>query len=293
MFLPILSMAQQDPLFTQYAFNQVAINPAVAGTHTGLSLTGMSRLQWSGFDGAPETHIFSAHMPLPTDNMGVGMTFYHDRIGVTKQNEFSLMYSYRIKFANSAISFGARGVLGNFRADYTDVDLNGDYDPRFAGNEFNDFGANFGAGVYYYGEKFYVGLSVPHLTINKFETSTTIGSYRRARVYYLLAGYVFDLNEDFQIKPYTNIRMPEGAPVQMDINASLIYKKQVYIGLGLRPNNSISALFEWQIENFRFGYAADFIQNESNAFGRGANEFLLNYVIPSKSKKMPNSTRYF
>lgn len=284
--------AQQDPLFTQYAFNQVALNPAVAGTHEGISLTAMSRLQWSGFQGAPETHIFSAHAPLRTGNMGVGLTFFHDRIGVTKQNEFAALYSYQIKLENSIISFGARAVFGSYSADYTDVDLGGTLDPRFAGNDFNDFGANFGTGVYYYADKFYLGLSVPHLTVNKFKADNSDATFNRARIYYILGGYVFDLNQDFKIKPYVNVRIPEGAPIQMDINASVIYKDQVYLGIGIRPNNSVSAMFEWQIEAFRFGFASDFIQNNSDAFGRGANEILINYTIQSK-KGSTMSPRYF
>ncbi|HEY9116650.1 MAG TPA: type IX secretion system membrane protein PorP/SprF, partial [Roseivirga sp.] len=228
-----ISFGQQDPLFTQYAFNQVVLNPAVAGTHQGISLTAMSRLQWAGFQGAPETHIFSAHTPLKPGNMGLGLTFFHDRIGVSRQNEFSALYSYQIKFQESILSFGARFVLGSFKADYTDVDLGGIIDPNFAGNDFTDFGANFGTGIYYYAEKFYLGFSIPHLTMNKFEVNNSDAIFTRRRIYYLLGGYVFDLNENFQVKPYFNMRIPAGSPIQIDINASLIYQKRIYLGLGI------------------------------------------------------------
>lgn len=286
------SIGQQDPLYTQYAFNQVVLNPAVAGTNQGTSFTTMSRLQWSGFPGAPKTHIFSAHTPLKTGNMGLGLTFFHDRIGISRQNEFSALYSYQIKFNSSTLSFGARLVLGSYRANYSEVDLGGIIDPNFERNDFNDFGANFGTGVYYYSDKFYIGFSIPHLTTNKFEVDNNDATFIRRRIYYLLGGYVFDLNKDLKLKPYVNIRVPAGSPVQMDLNASVIYKDRVYIGLGVRPNNSVSVMLEWQIKNFRFGYASDFIQNQSNAFGGGGNELLLNYIIPSKGiKKM--KPRYF
>lgn len=292
MLVLINVQAQQDPLFTQYAFNQVALNPAVAGTHDGTTFTAMSRMQWSGFPGAPETHIFTGHTKI-RGNMGLGVTFYNDQIGVTDQNELGLLYSYHLKFDNSTLSFGARGVFNFFKADYTEVDLGGIDDPRFAGTEFNDMGANFGAGLYWYSDRFYLGLSVPYLTINEFEASNSDVSYTKERSAYILAGYVFDIGvSDFKIKPYMNLRMPSGAPVQLDLNASLIYKEQVYLGFGVRPGTSLSAMFEWQIGSFRLGYAADFLHNDADSFGRGSNEFLLSYTLSSKKGAVPR-IRFF
>lgn len=283
---------QQDPLFTQYAFNQVVLNPGVAGTHEGATFTAMSRLQWPGFAGAPETHIFSAHSKIK-NNMGIGLSFYNDQIGVSDQNELAIMYAYHVRFENSTLSFGARGVAHFFKADYSEVDLGGIDDPRFAGSAFNDTKINFGAGLYWYSQKHYVGLSMPYLTINQFESSNSDVNYTKERSVYLLAGYVFDIGASyFKLKPYLNLRMPDGAPLQLDLNASLIYKEQVYLGFGIRPGSSISAMFEWQIDNFRLGYAADFFHRDSDIFGRGANEFLLSYTLPSK-KSEGRGTRFF
>lgn len=287
-----LLRAQQDPLFTQYAFNQAALNPGVAGTHEGTTLTAMSRMQWSGFAGAPETHIFTGHTKIK-ENMGFGLSLYNDQIGVSDQTEAGLMYAYHLKFENSTLSFGARGIFHSFKADYTEVNLGGINDPRFAGTEINDVKVNFGAGLYWYSNRHYIGLSMPYLSINEFEANNSDVSFTKERSVYLLAGYVFDIGaSDFKIKPYLNFRVPGGAPVQLDLNASLIYKEQVYLGFGVRPGSSLSAMFEWQISNFRLGYAADFLHNDSDMFGRGANEFLLSYTFPSVKEK-PARPRFF
>ena len=47
-------LAQQYPVFTQYYFNELVINPAYAGSQVQLSLTAMYRNQWVNFPGAPE-----------------------------------------------------------------------------------------------------------------------------------------------------------------------------------------------------------------------------------------------
>ena len=45
--------AQQEPLFTQYYVNDMAINPAISGSKSYNPLTIQTRQQWLGFEGAP------------------------------------------------------------------------------------------------------------------------------------------------------------------------------------------------------------------------------------------------
>ncbi len=79
----------------------------------------------------------------------------------------------------------------------------------------------------------------------------------------------------------------------LDINASLIYLDQFYLGAGWRPKESFSILFEWQIkDNFRFGYAADLYTGDTNQLGQPGQEFMINYLIPIKKDQVVNP-RYF
>ena len=54
----INSFAQQEPLFTQYYVNDMAINPAISGSKTYNPLTIQTRQQWLGFEGAPLTYKY-------------------------------------------------------------------------------------------------------------------------------------------------------------------------------------------------------------------------------------------
>ncbi|WP_448520107.1 type IX secretion system membrane protein PorP/SprF, partial [Rhodoflexus sp.] len=38
--------AQQDPMFTQYMFNGLVLNPAYAGSRETINLTALHRTQW-------------------------------------------------------------------------------------------------------------------------------------------------------------------------------------------------------------------------------------------------------
>lgn len=75
--------AQQDPMYTMYMWNMMAIQPGYAGSADVLNVTALSRIQWAGIDGAPVTHSLSAHSPLNAKTLGVGGSLVHDRIGRT------------------------------------------------------------------------------------------------------------------------------------------------------------------------------------------------------------------
>src|SRR4051794_4301584 len=77
-------VAQQKVQFTQYMFNELILNPAFAGSDGALSVTVMDRSQWAAVDGAPKTQTFSAHTFFSSKNLGAGLSFVNDKIGVHK-----------------------------------------------------------------------------------------------------------------------------------------------------------------------------------------------------------------
>ena len=52
-------IAQQDPQYSQYMFNHMAINPGYAGINEAVCLNAAHRQQWVGIDGAPVTSVFT------------------------------------------------------------------------------------------------------------------------------------------------------------------------------------------------------------------------------------------
>src|SRR6186713_308497 len=77
--------AQQQPLFTQYMFNGLVLNPAYTGSHESMTLTASGRRQWAGISGAPQTEVLSMHTPLGFSRSAAGGILMHDNIGVTNQ----------------------------------------------------------------------------------------------------------------------------------------------------------------------------------------------------------------
>nr|WP_240534719.1 type IX secretion system membrane protein PorP/SprF [Pedobacter aquae] len=73
--------AQQEAMYTQYMFNTLAINPAYPTLDESLSVTALSRHQWVGFKGAPNTQTISIHSPLGTSETFIGGLLINDQIG--------------------------------------------------------------------------------------------------------------------------------------------------------------------------------------------------------------------
>ena len=61
LFITVESSGQQDPMFSQYMFNTLSINPAFAGSADLTTVTGIYRHQWTQFEGAPVTQSVTGH----------------------------------------------------------------------------------------------------------------------------------------------------------------------------------------------------------------------------------------
>lgn len=294
------SYAQQQGMFTQYMFNGLALNPAYAGSHETLSLTAMTRYQWAGLDGAPNTQTFSAHAPVKNDQIALGLQLYNDNIGVSRTFTTNIAGAYRINFEKSVLSMGLQLGFSSYRSDVTTLNPVFDFnDVALSENVNEPFNPNMGAGLYWYSEKYYVGFSVPTLfnsTINSFDiegSGLTYESGDSKRHMYLTGGYVFDLGTHFKLKPNGLIKYVHGAPIQIDINANLLINEVAWFGLSYRNGESISVLLELLItSDFRFGYSYDYILNDLKTISSGSHEIMLNYRIEFKKDKI-TSPRYF
>ena len=284
--------AQQQSMFTQYMFNAMAINPAYAGSHESLSLTALARKQWTGLEGAPSTQTFSAHSPFRREKVGLGLLVLHDKIGITNQTGVYGSYAYRIQFSEKAtLSMGLQAGFNHFSSMFSKVSAT---DPAFAGQDVSEWKPNFGFGLYYYTDRFYLGASIPQLNENIFTRNNDYNHLNMVRHYFVMAGYVIDLNESLKLKPNVLIKAVEGAPVEVDLNANLLIKEVLWVGASWRSFDSIDALFQIQLsEKLQLGYSYDFItSSELRSINAGSHELMLNYRFGTRGSKII-TPRYF
>ena len=301
-FLTILSFivlfslkteAQQDPMYTQYMYNTLSVNPGYAGSRGALSITGLVREQWVGIKGAPSTQTLTLSSPIYNDNMGLGLSVINDNVGPIHQTMLFADYSYSIQTTeNAKLAFGLKAGVNVFQADLLSLHPNQSADPSIY-NISNRLLPNVGVGAYYYSDKGYVGISAPKLLQHNLKTGETSESKER-RHYFLIGGYVFDLSESLKLKPSFLVKAVQGAPVSIDVTANLFIHDKLGIGLAHRLDDSFSGLLQYYFTpQFRVGYAYDFTMTELRHYNSGSHELMLGYDFNFVDDKRIRSPRFF
>lgn len=294
----LAGVAQQNPMYSQYMFNTMAINPAYAGSRNVVSATALHRNQWSGMEGAPKTTTLTIDAPFRSKRVGVGLQLINDQLGISKTTGAVLSYAYRIRMEKGSLAFGVQGSGVQYRADYTSVDLGsgGVYDPAFSENV-NKMLFNFGTGVYYNSDKFYVGLSAQDLLntrITEYEAPEDYagGSFKNLHLFFA-TGYVFTLDETFKLKPSVLVKAVKGAPLEGDLNAMLWINDVIAVGGQYRTNADVAGILEVQASpQIRIGYSYDHSVTRLRNFNSGSHEIMLRYEFGFERGKIL-SPRYF
>lgn len=290
----IPTQAQQDSQYTQYMYNTVSVNPAYAGSRETLSAFALYRTQWVGMDGAPKTAVFSFNTPV-SDRLGLGATFVSDRIGITETNDISIDVSYTIPVSyDYHLAFGLKASGNILSADYNKLNLTNQGDYIYAENLKNEFSPNFGAGVYLYSDKFYIGLSMPNFLQNEYEDSESLMYSIKERQHgYLISGYVFDINRDFKFKPTTMIKAVGGSPLQVDVSANVMYQERFVLGVAWRWDAAVSAMAGFQVnDNWFIGYGYDAETTRIRKYNSGSHEIFLRYEFFNRKHRV-TTPRFF
>ncbi|AOW20893.1 PorP/SprF family type IX secretion system membrane protein [Urechidicola croceus] len=286
-FLSITSVfAQQDPQYTQYMYNQNVLNPAYAGSRGALNIGLLGRTQWVGVDGAPETFTLSLHAPVG-NSVGLGLSVIHDEIGPASEDNVYADFSYTIHTSDEGnLAFGIKAgfTFLNVRSLLTNQE------ETYLNEPINKSSPNFGAGMFYYTEKFYAGLAIPNfLETRHLEKGDGIVSSASEKMHYFLtSGYVFELSNDLKLKPSFMVKAAVGAPVSIDLSANALISETFELGLSYRLDDSISGMLGFNVsEDLRIGYAYDYTTSNYGDFNSGSHEIMLLFDFNRRKIKSP------
>ena len=294
---------QQDSQYTQYMYNTMSVNPAYAGSRGQLSIAALYRAQWVGLDGAPKTQTLNLHSPIRNSKLGYGISVVNDNIGdgVVQETYLDAVLSYTLDVSQTGkLSFGLK-VGGNLlNLDFEKL-RNFDTEPIQGDDISNNFSPNFGIGAYYHTDKFYLGLSAP----NMLETDYFDNSQRDANSvqfqsterlnFYLITGYVFDLNSTLKFKPAFLMKVVGGAPLQLDFSGTFLLNEKFSFGAAYRWDAAMSALVGFQLsEQLMLGMAYDKETTElgGTQFNDGSFEVFLRFELVKSFRRLV-SPRFF
>lgn len=298
--------AQQDAQYTQFMFNKLAINPAYAGSAKGTCLTGLYRNQWVEFEGHPVTQVVSMHTSLRDDRVGIGAAFIRDRIGPSTSVRVNLNYAYRIPLEKGDLAIGLMGTIRNYKLDFSDVPLNHSNDFLIDAPERSQVKVNAGAGVYYENEKFYAGVSVPHLIKNDISLlpnsfTTDVIESREETHGFIMAGGLIKLADKIALKPAGLLKYSANAPIDFDLHAGILFERKILAGLTYRlggatvdnVGESLDLILQIYLNNeLTLGGAYDFTLSELRDYNSGSFEILLQYCKRRNRDRFTNP-RFF
>ena len=288
--------AQQDKLVTHFIFDKMSINPGKTGLdlYNGICATSIYRNQWDKVNGAPNSAILNIESNLSRFLPGgIGINFYHDAIGFSRQNNLLLNYSYPVQIGRAGVLGVGVGIgIMNYGMDPNWVPPTSNVDPTLpVGFAATGVDANFG--LYFQAKNYYVGLSSTHLTESELTkaVSNVTQSYQTARHYYLMGGYKFKDVANGTIDAQMLVRT-DLIKFSADLNARYLFKmdgKDAYGGLSFRTSDAVAVMLGYSpMPKLQVGYSYDITINKLASVSRGSHEMMVKYCYflppPPKTK---------
>lgn len=268
--------AQQSASYTQYMDNLTPLNPAASLLDKAASVSTLVRNQYVGVQGAPNTFIFNANMPLENINGAAGLVINNDNFAVEHQFEINAYFAKAVQLGeNSFLSVAIDAGLRNYIADYSSL---APEDPAFR-NDIRETKPNIGFGVLYFSNEYYIGVSVPQLTFRDLGDGSLLNNDYFRNHYYFSGGIIENLGDDVKIKPATIVSYVRGVPLIADISTTFYFKEVLGLGVNYRTNNEMAGIVSYNLGQFHIGYSYQFGLTSSNIGGlnNATHEITLSY----------------
>ncbi len=286
-----VAIGQQLPQQTQYMFNKYAYNPAYAGVTDYWEAVMNSRYQWVGLVDAPRTLTLSVQGPFKNEKMGIGGMIYNDIVGPTRRIGFQTSYAYHLKLTSTinlsmALSFG----FNEWIVDADKITTSHPDDPFFSNGLIKTFSPDAKFGLYLYHKSWYFGAASPqllHSNLKFKDLGITSNSFLEDH-YYINAGYIFKLGNDFKLEPTALLKFGFPAPIKLDLGLKVTYKDIVWLGGGYRTADAITALIGYNHEgNLLFGYSYDYTTTTLKGYSGGTHEVFFSVRFGNTKKGTP------
>jgi len=275
--------AQQQPLYSQYVFNGVVINPAHMSLENEYSnVTIMNRQQWVGIPGAPRTFTLSFSTPINATKTSVGLLAVQDKAGVNTLSDVNLLLSQSINLSENAyLSVGVNAGVNILNQD--NLSLNQSIDPKFSQN-INSTKMAVGLGITFFTDRFFAGISSP--SFRQLALKNKEYYLQDVTSYYFSSGYLFDISPMLKFKPTILLKKIGGGYIQAEGTANFLLNNVIWVGLGWRQEESIIGITQIQLtNNIKLCYSYDYLtQKELQSIQKGSHEIALSFRFGSKGR---------
>jgi type IX secretion system PorP/SprF family membrane protein len=199
---------------------------------------------------------------------------------------------------NGKLSFGLKGGFDMSNTVYPDNNfLTNPGDPVFVTDKPYIL-PNVGAGVYYFNDRFFGGLSIPTFLSYRKTGNGSVQPFNSFKDYdfMLSGGGLFTLSEFLKFKPSFLVTLsPQNAKKinQLDINGNFILADLIWVGGAWRNSEQVVVgIIQVQPNpQLMVGFSYDYPAGRMNSYSKGSSEFILRYEFGSKVSAA--NPRYF
>ena len=276
--------AQQVGMFGHSFYKPMLFNPALTGSSGFYNTMIVSRMQWTGFEGAPQLNLFNFDGNIINNKTGVGLNLLSDKKGLSNRVGGSLFYSYRLKLSDEAfLSFGVSAGVINQQLSFSKVLVESKEDPTLFVNNQQKLTYDLNAGLVLTWKTLEFGFSTPQTlgnTIKYNSDSTGQTTYIQTRHYMPYLKYRILLNEEKKIAliPQTLLRFVPNTPLQYDASISLDWNDKFWVATTYKSNYALSANLGFRIvKKIYIGYSYDIIIGGIGKYAGLSHEIMLNF----------------
>ncbi len=292
-FSPILVLAQQDPRLSMYMFDKMAINPAAAGSKDAMEAGLISRAQWLDIAGSPITNEFMFQAPFSSKKVGWGVEVMNDQIGPTSSTSIQGNYAYHLRLFSGQLSMGIGVGLYDYVIDFSKIDYKDKSDYYNTMTRSQQLVPTAEAGLYYYSQSFYLGVSVNHLIESRLTNESAADAATFKPHAYVIMGQGFTLSENVLFSPSIAVDLVQNAPPSGDINIAFLLQQKLWLGVSYRYNYGLIFLAAYRAsKSLQIGYSYDLGLNAIGVAGGGAHELSVIVDFGGRNKTVQASPRY-
>ncbi len=312
------SFSQQLPQFSQYNRNQFIVNPGAAGMYDFFDVTLGGRYQWAGFSNAPMTayaygatvlssnrtrynpSLRTSYGPIPNPKVStgrlkhaVGAQVIADQYGafrdvsfagtyaihlpVTKKHNLSL--GTKVGLSNSTFLQERAVVLSQMPGYTGPVTTDAQYEAYLQNQSSLNF-LDLGAGLFFYSENMYVGISADQLTRDMVQFGSGTANFDPKMHFNFSAGVKFRVAPTWTLMPSVLIKHMQPAPISFEGSLQAEYKEWLWFAASYRHTDAIIAMLGCNLsERFKLGYSFDYSISEFNQYSSGGHEIILGLMI--------------
>ncbi len=282
------------PSVSNYHLTWTTINPAFSGFRDAISVSSLYRSALYGELG-PRDMQLNVHTPVGNSKVALGGIVAYNNTP-PDQDLFSVMstYAYRIYLGSGRLSFGLSAGVYGVSSNYSEISLRDPNDPAFASETYQRWFPNFGTGVLYYTDKYFVGVSVPELLAIPRE-GQSIGTVNLEEYRVILTGaYLFDISRAFRLKPSVMVDYNQAVTsFKASMNMGLM-NSRIFIGGAYDHPNYAIALLNIQVNpQWLVGYAYTISTGDVRTALGGSHEIVLRWEFRPVVRTIPDDPFYF